>query len=367
MATSQVASVQRTNWKQILSLGALNAAVVISWIAYHNYQPKVLEKFEVTDLETFMKIAQAMVLVFIPPIAGIVGDYFIRKNGNHFVVFMVGISITAMVFMAVAFAVSGNPLESLKVILPLMIVIWLISMNIFHSPANSMLELFAPAHQLPLAMSVLALITELLYALEPVVVNLIDSIGATNTFITGGILIFGSGILFRRSTKNINLRREVEFKEEHTDHFVKIVLCGLAFGLANAILMNIFPSLLHEKLDFFKSETLEGKQYVSLILAVSAFAAIPISPLVNRWGTKKAVLIGLSIAFMSISMVAIAPSAAPILTIPACVVFALAFSLLAVSSFPFVLENVSRRHLTFGAGLFFGSFELIDGLMNIFM
>ena len=367
MATSQVASTQQINWKQIISLGALNAAVVISWIAYHNYQPKVLEKFGVTDLEAFMKIAQMLVLVFIPPIAGIVGDYFIRKNGNHFVVFMVGISITAMVFMAVAFTVSGNPLESLKTILPVMIVIWLISMNIFHSPANSMLELFAPAHQLPLAMSVLTLITELLYALEPVVVNVIDSIGAVTTFVTGGILIFGSGIWFRSSTKNINLRREADFKEDHTDHFVKIVLCGLAFGLANAILMNIFPALLHEKLDFFRSETLQGKQYVSLILAVSALAAIPISPLVNRWGTKKAVLIGLSITFMAISMIAIAPTGVSILTVPACVLFGLSFSLLAVSSFPFVLENVSRQHLTFGAGLFFGSFELIDGLMNIFM
>lgn len=365
MATSQVALEQQTNWKQIFSLGALNAAVVISWIAYHNYQPKVLEKFEITDLELFMKVAQAIVLVFIPPIAGIIGDYFIRKNGNHFVVFMVGISITAMVFMAVAFSVSGNPLESLKVILPLMIVIWLVSMNIFHSPANSMLELFAPAHQLPLAMSVLALITELLYALEPIVVDIIDSIGATTTFMTGGVLIFVSGVVFRRSTKNINLRRETEFKEDHTDHFAKIVLCGLAFGLANAILMNVFPQILHEKLDIFTSESLKGKQYVSLILAVSAFAAIPISPLVNRWGTKKAVLIGLSITFMSVSLISISPF--NLFTIGACLLFGLAFSLLAVSSFPFVLENVSRRHLTFGAGLFFGSFELVDGLMNIFM
>ena len=367
MVTSQVAAAQQTtNWKQIFSLGALNAAVVISWIAYHNYQPKVLEKFQVTDLEEFMKIAQAIVLVFIPPIAGLVGDYFIRKSGNHFVVFMVGISITAMVFMAVAFTISGNPLENLKVILPLMIVIWLISMNIFHSPANSMLELFAPAHQLPLAMSVLALITELLYALEPIVVEIIDLIGAPLTFVTGGVLILTSGIVFRASTKNINLRREADFKEDHIDHLEKIALCGLAFGLANAILMNIFPIVLDEKLTFFASETLKGKQYVSMILGVSAFAAIPISPLVNRWGTKKAVLIGLAITFISISLITM-PFPSQVFTVGACTLFGLGFSLLAVSSFPFVLANVSKKRLTFGAGLFFGSFELADGLMNIFM
>jgi len=101
MLTNQI-SEPKINWKQIFSLGALNAAVVISWIAYHNYQPKLLEKFELTGLGTFLNVAQAIVLVFIPPLAGMVGDYFIRKNGNHFIVFMIGISVTAMVFMAVA-------------------------------------------------------------------------------------------------------------------------------------------------------------------------------------------------------------------------------------------------------------------------
>ncbi len=365
MAPSQKTVNQQINWKQIFSLGFLNAAVVISWIAYHNYQPKVLEKFEVTDLEFFMKVAQALVLVFIPPIAGAVGDYFIRRNGNHFIVFMVGISVTAMVFMAVAFAVSGNPLENMKVILPIMIVIWLISMNIFHSPANSMLEIFAPAHQLPLAMSVLTLITELLYALEPVVVDIVDSLGATPTFVTGGLLIILSGFIFRLTTRNTELKREVDSAEDHTDHFTKIILCGLAFGLANAILMNVFPPILAEKLDFFANESLEGRQYVSMILGISAFAAIPLSPLVSRWGTKKAVLIGLAVTFMSISMISISPFS--VFTMGACGLFGLAFSLLAVSSFPFVLENVSHRNVTFGAGLFFGSFELVDGLMNVFM
>ncbi|MCU0391030.1 MAG: MFS transporter [Thermoflexibacter sp.] len=354
------------NWQQLFSLGALNAAVVISWIAYHNYQPKILEKFEVSDLALFMTIAQAIILVCIPPIAGLVGDYMIRKNGNHFVVMTVGISVTAMVFMAVAATTAGNPVESLKLILPFMIVIWLISMNIFHSPANSMLELFAPAHQLPLAMSVLTLITELLYALEPVVVYIVDSIGASLTFVLGGVLLVISGWYFKHTTKNVQLSRDSSNDDNYNeDHFAKIIIVGLAFGLANAILMNIFPSLLEEKVSIFASKSLEGKQYASIILAISALCAIPVSNYVQKIGVKRSLMIGLGFAFSFIT--AIFASEIQVLTIAACIFFAISFSIVAVSSFPFVLENVSKRNITFGAGLFFGSFEVADGLMNIFM
>jgi MFS family permease len=357
---------QKINWQQLFSLGALNAAIVISWIAYHNYQPKLLEKFEVTDLSLFLNIAQALILAGIPPLAGLVGDYMIRKNGNHFVVTTVGISITAMIFMAVAFTVSGNPMESLKFILPVMIVLWLISMNIFHSPANSMLELFAPAHQLPLAMSVLAVITELLYALEPVVVNIIDTIGATFTFMTGGVLLLITGFIFRRTTKEVQFVRSTSSDDDYKDdHFGKIGLVGLAFGLANAILMNIFPEILNDRISFFTSTSLEGKQYVSIILTISAICAVPMSTYVQRVGVKRSLLIGLALVFSFIS--AIFASEIEVLTVISAILFAISFSIIAVSAFPFVLENVSDRNVTFGTGLFFGSFEVADGLMNIFL
>ena len=52
-----------------------------------------------------------------------------------------------MVFMVVATIIGAGPLSAVKPMLPFMIVIWLISMNLFISPANSMIEAFAPAHK----------------------------------------------------------------------------------------------------------------------------------------------------------------------------------------------------------------------------
>ena len=133
-----------------------------------------------------------------------------KKNGKHMIIFTVGIGATAMVFMVVATMIGTAHLVDVSGIIPFMIVIWLISMNLFISPANSMIEAFAPAKQLPIVMGVLFLVTELLYALEPVVVALVTFFGDTLTFVVGGILIGGTGFIFHRVSRDEVLQRKTD-------------------------------------------------------------------------------------------------------------------------------------------------------------
>jgi hypothetical protein len=231
----------RANWNQIYSLLALNAAIVISWIAYHNYQPKVLEIFRFQDLALFLVVAQALILIFIPPIAGVIGDRVIRSGGNRFVVFTVGISVTAMVFMCVAFTVGTASTINLTSLLPFMIVVWLISMNIFHSPANSMLEMFASAKSLPSAMALMVMTTELLYALEPLIVDFVDFLGPVATFALGGVLLIVTGYIFRRTTRNLQLTRSADETRRTSSNFVAVVVAGVTLGTAVALIKNVIP------------------------------------------------------------------------------------------------------------------------------
>ena len=97
------------------------------------------------------------------------------------IIFTVGIGVTAMIFMVVASMISTAHLVDMRTILPIMIVLWLISMNIFISPANSMIEAFAPAKKLPIVMGFLFMVIELIYALEPLVVALVQFFGDTLT------------------------------------------------------------------------------------------------------------------------------------------------------------------------------------------
>ena len=71
-------------WPEIYSLAALSAAVSISWIAYHEYQPHLLERFGLQDLSLFLVISKGIVLVIIPPVAGWIADVILRKTGKFF-------------------------------------------------------------------------------------------------------------------------------------------------------------------------------------------------------------------------------------------------------------------------------------------
>jgi MFS family permease len=354
----------KVNWNQIYSLMALNAAIVISWIAYHNYQPKVLELFHFQQLSLFLVIAQALILVFIPPVAGVIADRVIKSSGNRFVVFTVGISVTAMVFMCVAFTVGATSKIDLTSALPFMIVIWLISMNVFHSPANSMLELFAPAKSLPSVMAMMVLTTELLYAVEPVIVGFVDAIGPVSTFALGGVLLIITGYLFRKSTRDLSFTRGNDETKVLESNFVAVLISGLVLGIAAAVLKNYIP----EKIDVSFSQlqistSLTGARVASFTLAIAALAAWPLSKLVDSMGTSKALTIGLVGTFV-VLIPALLISNIYVLIICS-LISAPFFSLASVAAFPYALERLSVKSVTLGAGIFFGALELASGLISV--
>ena len=71
------------HWKQLWSLAALYSSIIIGWIAYQNYQPKLLIQFGFTDYAFFLAVSQAIILVFTPPISGIMGDRFRFEKGHR--------------------------------------------------------------------------------------------------------------------------------------------------------------------------------------------------------------------------------------------------------------------------------------------
>jgi MFS family permease len=166
------------SWKQMWSLVGLYASIVIGWIAYQQYQPKLLVQFHFTDFAFLLVCAEGVILSVTPLIAGRLGDRYRFTRGNRMPIISTGISFAAMVFMAVAFTLLGNPGEIFKWVLPFLIIMWLIAMSIFTSPALSTIELFIPIDKLPKAMAILTITANLLYALEPIVVDIIDFLGA---------------------------------------------------------------------------------------------------------------------------------------------------------------------------------------------
>lgn len=352
-------------WREVYSLAALNAAVVISWIAYHEYQPVLMKNLGIHHLVDFLIIAKAIILIVIPPVAGWLSDRILQKNGKYLIIFTVGIGATAMVFMIVATLIGTSDIMDVTAIVPFMIVVWLISMNLFISPANSMIEAFAPAKQLPIVVGVLFLVTELLYALEPVVVALVTFFGDTLTFVVGGILISVTGYVFHRVSRDEVMQRKTyllandRVQSQSLMSYAAIVMVGLFLGVGKAFLVEFLPDHFNTA---FADFGMDGGYISFSILGLCAVSGFLISKKVSKSNLKKVILISFIILAAGVIMMIF--SSNPYLTIVAALVIGAGFTMANISGLPFVINNLSVRHVTYGVGIYIGSSEVLTGLFE---
>jgi MFS family permease len=352
---------QRIGWDTIFALAALDAAVVISWTAYHNFQPKLLSHFHFEHLSRFVTVAQAIVMLTVPIVAGWATDYFRKKTGSGFSVFAVGISVASLIFMAVSFTISDQAFINLVWLLPALIVFWLISMNIFHSPANAVLEAFSKNPALPLMMSVLVISKIVIHGIEPLLLHSLEEAGGAYTFLTGGVILVITGVWFARSTKNMALHHSHDEAEEQ-NRFVWVVLFGLLAGLVNSLILHFFPEILRAK--FGAAETIfQDRLYISAMLGLTALATVPLSFVVKRKGIFPSLIVGLIVAFAAIVLILVSTFEG--LSIAASAVLACAYGLVLITAFPHALHNIKAENATLGTGLFFASFEFFEVLFRL--
>jgi MFS family permease len=359
-------------WKQLWSLVALYASIVIGWIAYYRYQPKLLLEFKFTDFTFLLAVVQGVILVITPPIAGKLGDRFRFKDGHRMPIISTGISFAAMIFMAVAFTLLSNPGEVFKWVLPILIVLWLFAMSIFTSPALSTLELFTPVDKLPKALALLTIVANLLYSLEPVIVDIIDYLGAPLTFITGGVAVFVSGYALKKNSIGLFKKNEssvkkpmASFKLDVTkSNMGYIFFMGIVMGLATTILFNALPNLLEQRVGEVFGIS-DGNLMIVGILVLSALISLPASNFVNQIGLNRSfwisfLMLGIStcgILFLDIRMV----------TIFMCLIFAVTFAALSVSSLPLAIKNSNYYEKVFCVGIFFSGVAVPDGIAEAFL
>jgi len=353
-------------WKQLWSLTALYASVVIGWIAYQNYQPKLLIKFSFTEFSLLLTVAQGIILVVTPPIAGRIGDRYRFERGSRIPIISAGISFAAMIFMAVAFTLLGNPGEIFKWVLPVLIIFWLIAMSIFTSPALSTIETFMPVEKLPRAMAVLTVVGNLLYSLEPVIVDIIDFLGAPITFLTGGAIVFISGYALKRNSislfnSNTEKKSQETFKlDSQKSAYAYILFLGIVLGIATTVLFEIFPGVMENKLSILFTG---NSKIVSVgILIISAILSIPFSTLVNTYGLSRSFWVSAVATLLSIVGVLFFQAPLGILLMVA--IFAIGFAALSVSSLPLAIGKANYYQKVFCVGIFFAGVELPDFIIE---
>ncbi|MEJ2005634.1 MAG: MFS transporter [Cyclobacteriaceae bacterium] len=299
------------------------------------------------------------VLVVIPPLSGWLADRNLNFNGKFFTTYQVGINGTAMIFIVVATLTAIGPESAMASMLPFMIILWLIGMSVFLAPAYSMLSSFADKRKLPIAMGVIILFTDMIYALEPLVVTLVQFLGETITFVTGGILVLGSGFLFYRlSSGQVTERIQRTSQARDTRSEWKTVIgIALTLGFGRAFLVEYIPWQ-------SQLEGLSGKELSFVLLGLAAIVAFLCSRFVIRTGIHKMIRYSTFIMLLGISIMAVCgPN--PVLFLAGCLLLAGAFGILNVSGLPYVFSRISARRATFAIGVFLGASAVFEGIFEI--
>lgn len=360
------ATAAQVQWYQVASLIALDVAIIISWIAYHEYQPKLLEQFRFTDFSLALAVVQGVILFLTPPIAGWFADKMRDKGRERFPVVNIGITTVSMVFMVVAVTIFANPQGTIRLLFPLMVVLWLISMNIFHSPAFSTIELFVPKEKLPRVVAIFTLIADVAQSLEPSIVDIINFFGAPVTFAVGGILVFSTGWWFKKTASQwVEMRSGQETTTSHSpnsSNLLNVFLVGMGLGIATVFFFNIFPDWAEERLGILQEWDLKSSYFVSLLIIIAAFIGLPISRFVEKQGTLRMAIVGLVICLVLVLGVYLSKGNFALLFF---LVYPVFFALSSVSALPYAFSQISHQQKVLGVGLFFSGLELSSSIVDV--
>jgi len=350
-------------WPQVWSLIALDVAIIISWVAYHEYQIELIAQFGFTQQALQLIIIQGIIVFATPPIAGYLADRVRARKGERLPIINIGITVASMIFMAAAATIYANPSGLLRYLFPLLVVLWLISMNIFHSPAISSLELFVSKKRLPEVMVLFAILADCAQALEPSIVDLIRLFGAPLTFVVGGVLVFTTGWYFRKITQGVEVQHRTTETESSSQQsntaFFKVIALGMVLGVTTAFFFEVFPAWAKAKLTFMG---FSSNYMVTVLLVVAAVLAYPASLLVKRFGNVPTAVAG---AVLSLVLIVLIYLSTGYIAFVGFVLYPAAFSIMSVSFLPLVFQFIGSRHKVLGVGLFFSAVELPNSVAKV--
>ena len=348
-------------WRQVWGLGALLAAIIVSFMAYGFYQPKILKDLGFVDLAGWLGIAQGLLGVAIEPLIGGISDLILRRVGSRLPMISVGVTLAGLIFVVVGLLLQGNLPVGMRWLVPVLMTVWVMAMIIFRGPAIALLRQLAPLEALPKANAVLTLILGIVGALGPLLSLSLQNIGASPAFLGGAIaLVIGAFILY----SSIPRHTLVFSYEETRKSTISTVLLGLIFmvglgaGLEINLLLGLFPDVLSNQLSGIPAEFIS-----SGILLVSALTAIPVGELTVKLGVIKSLLLGIGAlaAIMGLTLL----NHSPIFAIASVLGFGVAVSLIFSSPFAFVMLPAARAGL--GAGLYFGAMGGATVLSSVLM
>lgn len=343
-------------WQQLWGLAILQAAISFSWTVYFFSQAPILKKFGFGYLIPTLYIASGALGGIIEPLVGWHSDKIQHKLGSRFPMINLGVILTSLIFLTVAFGLQTNIVASFAWIVPTLMLFWIASMKLFQTPAISLMWRYAPPQQLPFANSSIILVFGLVGALAPFVTQMITHFGFALTFTLGGVVLFIAATMMRRLTPvfiqapSESTMQAREIVSTPVIIFVLIFIVGFCLQLTTAPIYYIAPAAIQKQL--------LGKvniEYITAgILLVTGVMAIPLGKWASKVGIHFSLLLGFILMAGFLGLQLITTHMHWLFAVLLMIGLGIGASLIYNAGIPFALTAVSGTRASLGTGLFYG-------------
>ncbi|AKG23825.1 MFS transporter [Calothrix sp. 336/3] len=347
-------------WLQVLGLAGVQGAITLSWLIYNLYLPLLLTEFGFpAGLTASILVLENALAIVLEPLMGGLSDRAKYWVGSSFPFVSVGVILSSALYIGIpAVTILLPGVDGIRLVLPIIVVAWAIAMTIFRSPAIALLGIYANRQDLPLAGSLLTLIAGIIGAMRPLSTGLILGMGAMFAFTIGSLVLLGAAAVLRfvnpPSTRvNQVIPLVVDWGQLIPGLFV-IFTTGTSLAFASRFLMDALNKLLKIHLN---NNSIDG--LMVLISLALAFAAIPAGIIAQKIGNRLAMLIGIGVITVIMTLMLYLGAQMPIVLIG---IFA--FSLISNGAIPFALSMMPPRWIGLGIGMYFGGFSLTSSIFT---
>lgn len=349
-----------TNWRAVWALGLLNTVFIFSMLVYNNFQTPVLQALYLTNYAPFLTLVAGIAPIVVAPLAGWLTDRYHYLGGRAFLWIEITVTLTALLFVAVALSLSYAP-PGLLHFLPYIMALWIVAVNSFHSPVNSLLKTFAPLKSLPQANSLIVLMMNTMFALAPIMTLLVNGMGGVATFLLGAVLLLGSAYWFVRSAE-ISLAYKTSGAPETPARLWIVVLCGLVYGITRFFLINRFDDFVGAHLAAFLP--FDVRIILSALLFIAALLCLPIGKYAERVGAAKLLLLGFAL-FLATALLSIWVQGG-LLGILVALLLCLSLAVVHVNALPVAMQYMNHQHAALYTGLYWSAFYIAAYVLGKF-
>lgn len=278
---------------RLISALALHAVVLICWVAYTFYQPVLFTNLGLEGLSHNFRYTQSMLLVAIPPIAGILADRYFANRNKTLLFFMVTIMITACIFLASAGVFMSNN-SALIPLVPTFMICWIIGMNLFYNPGLSVVARSAEETGWSYASALIGSVTDLVFSTIPFLVGFFAMLGSTATFTLGGLLLIILSRFYLKYHKDTLTAHEAGTRAPFSaTNALKALLIGCGLGFVHHIVLHGME---------FHIEGMEHSTPLSILMALAAVLVFTLHHRIAHFGYIKTYATGFCLCLLAFAI-----------------------------------------------------------------